>query len=281
MSLSTSRFCASLTLILLSVCHLWGQGSNDMAKEMPLTIDGHRQRHVITARQPQQMLRIERLIVGETYALIVPDDPTLGTCRPAPRMADPDMPVLGYDTVARSLTFKATSPVMDFWLDYSCVWPDDNPPSHYITIQCQTCLKKHWRDLFESSAAVLQVQAGASAEELIKDVLIGGDCFDVSNITPLGVADQIGTFSNGQTNIGINTGVIIATGGIHIAPGPNNSDGASAGYGASTPDPDLAMLTNGALFDRAGFEFDFRPTQAQITFQFVFASEEYCEYVGK
>lgn len=280
MGLFTSRFCASLTLILLSVYHLWGQDSNDMAKETPLTIDGHKQRHVITARQPHQMLRIERLIVGETYALIIPDDPTLGVCRPTPRMADPNMPVLGYDAVARSLTFKAAGPVMDLWLDYNCAWPNENPPSHYITIQCQTCLKKHWRDLVESGAAVLQVQAGASAEELIKDVLIGGDCFDITNITPLGVADQIGTFSNGLTNIGINTGVIIATGGIHIAPGPNNSDGASAGYGASTPDPDLAMLTNGALFDRAGFEFDFKPTQAQITFQFVFASEEYCEYVG-
>ncbi len=280
MSLFTSCFCSFLCLLLLSVCRLLGQSSNNFGEELPITIDGHKQRHVITVHQPQQKLRIEQLILGETYALIVPEDPTLGACRPKPRFANASAKPLSYDEMARALTFKATSSVMEFWLDYDCVWPEDNPPRHYLTLQCQTCVKKHWRDLIESPSAVLQVQAGASAEELIKDVLIGGDCFDVTNITPLGQGDQIGTFTNGLTNIGINTGVIIATGGIHIAPGPNNQDNASAGYGISTPDADLAGLTSGALFDRAGFEFDFRPTQSQITFQFVFASEEYCEYVN-
>jgi len=33
-------------------------------------------------------------------------------------------------------------------------------------------------------------------------------------------------------------------------------------------------------FDLANIEFDFTPTQSPLTFEFVFASEEYCEYVG-
>lgn len=261
---------------MLSVSSALGQD----AEETLLLLDGHKQRHLITAQQPKQLLRIEQLIVGETYALIVPEDPVLGTCRPKPSAADASTAVLSYDEATRVLTFKASAKSMDFWLQYDCTWPGDNPPRHHLTIQCQTCVKKSLKEFLESSAAVLQVQSGYSAEDLIKDVLIGGDCFDISGITPLGNGGQVGTFTNGQTNIGINTGVIIATGDISVAPGPNNQDGASAGYGVSTPDPDLATLTAGALFDLGGFEFDFKPTQSTLSFQFVFASEEYCEYVG-
>ncbi len=280
MSLFISRFSAFLVFALFIGVSALGQDLNVPGEERPLVVDGHQQRHFIAPQQSRQRLRIEQLIAGETYALIVPNDPTVGICLPTPRAADLNTPGLSYDPLARQLTFTATAKVMDFWLDYDCVWAEDNPPRHALTIQCQTCKKKSLREFLESTAAVLQVQGGFSAEELIKDVLIGGDCFDVGGIVPLGQGDQIGTFTNGQTNIGINTGVIIATGGIHIAPGPNNQDNASAGYGVSTPDPDLATLSTGALFDRAGFEFDFRPTQSQLVFQFVFASEEYCEYVG-
>ncbi len=65
-----------------------------------------------------------------------------------------------------------------------------------------------------------------------------------------------------------------------FAPGPNDSDGASAGYGIGSSDGDLQSLTNGALFDLASIEFDFTPTQSPLTFEYVFASEEYCEYVN-
>ncbi|MBL7807137.1 MAG: choice-of-anchor L domain-containing protein, partial [Saprospiraceae bacterium] len=92
--------------------------------------------------------------------------------------------------------------------------------------------------------------------------------------------DQIGFFSNGLTNIGFNNGVILASGSISVASGPNNSDGASGGFGIGTPDSDLGTLASGALFDMANIEFDFTPTQTPFTFEFVFASEEYCEYVN-
>ncbi|MBC7776446.1 MAG: choice-of-anchor L domain-containing protein, partial [Phycisphaerae bacterium] len=125
----------------------------------------------------------------------------------------------------------------------------------------------------------LEVQGG-SAEDLVKDVLFGGNCFDLKNVTYSGQSDQIGSFTNGLTNVGFNTGLILATGGIGVAPGPNDSDGASAGYGILTPDADLMTLANGALYDMADIEFDFTPTQSPFTFEFVFASEEYCEYVN-
>lgn len=125
----------------------------------------------------------------------------------------------------------------------------------------------------------LEVQGGIPAN-LVKDVLIGGDCFDVKNINYIGQADQIGSFSGGLTNIGFESGIILATGSISVAPGPNDSDGASAGYGNGTPDTDLQAQTTGATFDMADLEFDITPTQTPITLEYVFASEEYCEYVN-
>jgi hypothetical protein len=278
MSLFTSRFCIPFCLALFAIFPLWGQVLADDSTT-PIVVDGHQQRHVITAKTANQVLRIEQLIVGETYSLIVPADPALGACRPVPKSANPKTTVVRYDDDSRQLVFKADAAYMDFLLEYDCTWTADDPPRHYISIACETCVKKSLKEYMES-LAVLQVQGGASATELIKDVLIGGDCFDISNVTALGNGGQIGTFTNGLTNIGYETGVIIATGDINVAPGPNDQDGASGGYGASTPDPDLALLTNGALFDLGGFEFDFTPTQPLLTFNFVFASEEYCEYVN-
>ena len=118
-------------------------------------------------------------------------------------------------------------------------------------------------------------------ESLVQDLLIGGGCYDVSNVTFNGNSAQIGKFSNGLTSIGFDTGIILATGDINVAVGPNDQDGTSGGYGYATPDSNLAQLAGSfANFDLADLEFDITPTQTPLTFQYVFASEEYCEYVG-
>ena len=84
---------------------------------------------------------------------------------------------------------------------------------------------------------VLEVES-ASAVELIREVFIGGDCFDVTNVSFSGGSDQIGRFSRGLTNVGFENGMIIATGDINVAPGPNNQDNAGGG-GAVGNDSDL------------------------------------------
>ena len=126
----------------------------------------------------------------------------------------------------------------------------------------------------------LGVQSGVSGDVLVKEVLVGGNCFDISNVTTQGQASQFGAFSNGQTNVGFDSGVILATGPSTLAIGPNNSDGAGSGVGGLTPDADLATLSTGTLYDRASLEFDFIPTQSTVSFRFVYASEGYCEQVG-
>lgn len=157
---------------------------------------------------------------------------------------------------------------------------DTAPVQMYLSVKCVTCPEANaWKKnlLNAAGAAVIQVESG-TAEELITETLIGGACYDVKNVTFFGAPGQIGTFSNGATNIGFQNGIIIATGDIDVATGPNDLPGANSGYISDSPDDDLSTLTTGALKDMASIEFDFTPTDTLVSFQFVFASEEYCEF---
>lgn len=266
-----------LALLLVAPCVT--QAQNATTSE-PLVLDGHLQRHVITATSASQVLIFQNLLPTQTYELVIPIDPVLAACQPTVSAVDPALKVLSYDPIARALRFIASDKSASFRLDYPCAVNPADPPRHYVSLLCQSCkkknLKEHLKDL-----AVLEVSGGASAEELVKEVLIGGNCFDVNGVTFAGQGGQIGTFTNGLTNVGFSTGMVMATGDVGVCPGPNDQDNASAGYGNATGDPDLSALANGgSIFDMAKVEFDFTPTQSPLTFEYVFASEEYCEYVN-
>lgn len=139
-----------------------------------------------------------------------------------------------------------------------------------------------WLEAIASQAefANLSTTGNVPANNLISNVLIGGNCFDVSNVTTAGNATSRGTFANGGTSIGINNGMVLCTGNVNILPGPNNSGAAYGGYTmVPTFDADLGTLTGGSQFDLSKIEFNFRPTSPVVSFDFVFGSEEYCEFV--
>ncbi len=115
----------------------------------------------------------------------------------------------------------------------------------------------------------------------MKEIFIKGNCRNVSNITALGDAVlSIGQFSNAESAIGIKEGIIISTGAIELALGPNIEDEAGFPFELVSNDPDLSQLATDELYDVTGIEFDFVPLDARVTFRYVFASEEYCEFVG-
>ncbi|UUF13196.1 MULTISPECIES: T9SS type B sorting domain-containing protein [Flavobacterium] len=124
-------------------------------------------------------------------------------------------------------------------------------------------------------------------QQLAQNVLLGQGV-NISNIKFNGsssnsISDQIAVFDNGAaTNIGINKGLILSTGNAIIAKGPNNS--ALATLPTSSPvegDSDLSILTNNApIKNVAVLEFDFIPVGNKLTFNFVFASDEYPEFVN-
>ncbi|MCP4422896.1 MAG: PEP-CTERM sorting domain-containing protein, partial [Chloroflexi bacterium] len=75
------------------------------------------------------------------------------------------------------------------------------------------------------------------------------------------------------------SGVMLSSGDIANAVGPNMDDGITAING--TPgDPDLDVLAGVATFDAVILEFDFVPAGDTVSFNYVFSSDEYNENVG-
>lgn len=153
------------------------------------------------------------------------------------------------------------------------------PSSSYITIRCSDC-KPATAARSGARASVIDVQGGRTAEDLIRNVFIGGECYDVDNIVFNGEAGMLGAFSNGDASIGMASGMIMSTGHVDSIGRPNRSQMTSTFYSdEAKQEPDLATLAGANdLFDVASIEFDFVPTDDTVTFRYVFASEEYCEY---
>lgn len=121
-----------------------------------------------------------------------------------------------------------------------------------------------------------------SASNLVQNVLLGPGV-EVSNITYQGGNTAIGSFTANNSNLGLTSGVLITTGtvldngeGPH---GPNNKPDAtevngSAGYGP------LTAIAGAPTYDASVISFDIVPYSDYIEFKYVFASEEYLEYVN-
>lgn len=107
--------------------------------------------------------------------------------------------------------------------------------------------------------------------ELISDVWLGS-CVEAENITFSGAASAFGSFTNGNL-IGFESGIVISTGNAIDAPGPDNGIISTA---HNTPgDANLETLSGVPTFDAAIVEFDFISPNDFVSFEYVFASDEY------
>ena len=128
---------------------------------------------------------------------------------------------------------------------------------------------------------------GWNADSLVRNILLD-DGVTISNAKFNGTdgviyCNNIGIFETGviPTNIGMESGLILASGGIDVAVGPNDNDGLSVPTTCGNYyDSDLASIASDIPNDVAVLEFDFIPWNNVVTFNFVFGSEEYMEYVG-
>lgn len=123
----------------------------------------------------------------------------------------------------------------------------------------------------------LTVNNGFTAQQLGNN--LAGNNVNVFNASITGTADQYGTFQYVGTDLGLNSGVILSTGDIADAIGPNNSGNTSSSLGGPG-DADLSALAGFNTNDAVVFEFDFEVQGDEIEFNFVFMSEEYNEFVG-
>ncbi|MBC7525401.1 MAG: choice-of-anchor L domain-containing protein, partial [Flavobacterium sp.] len=131
-----------------------------------------------------------------------------------------------------------------------------------------------------------------TTQQLVENVLFNSSCATVTNITTstgtnFGSVNGIGYFNKNGSSFPFNDGVILTSGSITNAPGPNTST-SSDGTSAWTGDTDLEAIILAATgnpmnsHNASKLEFDFVPLVDNISFDFIFASEEYgtfqCSY---
>ncbi|HEX9980476.1 MAG TPA: choice-of-anchor L domain-containing protein, partial [Flavobacterium sp.] len=121
--------------------------------------------------------------------------------------------------------------------------------------------------------------------QLIEDILLNTTCASVTNVTSstgidFGLAENgIGYFTQNGSSFPFQDGIVLTTGNANSAPGPNNVT-LSDGFGGWPGDPDLLQVltdqgVGGTLNNATVLEFDFVPLIDSISFNFIFASEEY------
>ncbi|MBK7383468.1 MAG: choice-of-anchor L domain-containing protein [Flavobacteriales bacterium] len=130
--------------------------------------------------------------------------------------------------------------------------------------------------------AQLVVNSTQTPLQLVQDVLLGNGV-TVSNVRYNGVlnpgTNQVGSgsFTATASNLGLAAGLILSSGTVGNAAGPaSDFSGDSNGTGS---DADLESISGGTINDMAVLEFDFIPTGDSLKFNYVFASEEYPEFV--
>ena len=128
--------------------------------------------------------------------------------------------------------------------------------------------------------------AGVTPESLVASMFLGGGV-EVSNVMFNGSAsvdcNSIGSFTNNDavTHIGMESGIILATGDVVEAMGPNNAAGGPSQSDCSVyANAALSALAGTSVYDIATLEFDFVPKSDSVSFRYMFASEEYPEYIN-
>jgi outer membrane protein OmpA-like peptidoglycan-associated protein len=125
------------------------------------------------------------------------------------------------------------------------------------------------------------VDTSCSVNDVVNKVLLNNSSdLLIQNIKYTGSKRSIGIFDcNMKYNSIIKKGIIISTGYISDARGPNTSTRKSTST-FSSGDVELNELIRGQTLESSSLEFDFIATGDSISFNFFFASEEYPEYVS-
>lgn len=131
--------------------------------------------------------------------------------------------------------------------------------------------------------AALDVTTNNDADALVADILGPGVTLVTGSASLTGAGDASGTFTfNGLTSppgIGIDTGIILATGNVTDAEIQNIFDYTGTTFGTAG-DADLTALISEDTVDAASLQFQFTTAQpGTLQFEFVFASEEYLDFV--
>ena len=125
----------------------------------------------------------------------------------------------------------------------------------------------------------------ANVPNLVEWNFLGNNYF-ISNVSYTGSANAKGQFNAVNCNLGLDSGIFLVTGnafgdssqGSPLGPNNVSTSGMDNNFPGSTQ---LTSIVGTYTFNAATLEFDFIPYVDAIGFRYVFASEEYPEYVGQ
>jgi len=130
-----------------------------------------------------------------------------------------------------------------------------------------------WSQMFTNST----IEPKTLVEKVLLD-RFGG--IEVTDVKYDGPKAALGYFSVKDDFLGFNKGIVVSTGNVADCKGPNNRSGAgSKNYYPGADEID--HLATGETHDGAILKFDFTPLTDEVVFEYVFASEEYPEFVDR
>ncbi len=164
-------------------------------------------------------------------------------------------------TINNSFSSDELAPGTHIWIR---IWGDEAETGSF-----QICAQE---------TPLLQVDAETyTPQQLIEDILITG-CLEASNVQYTGDPDALGYFES-YGGFDFSKGIIMTTGKAVDAIGPNESENNGYDNNGGDNDNDLEELSGFETYDVATLEFDFVPSSDTVKFKYIFASEEYDEYV--
>ena len=132
-----------------------------------------------------------------------------------------------------------------------------------------------------SFAQNITVNETFTPQQLIENILVNSGCVSVSNFSASGGNFGTGELSYGYFNANGSTfpfseGILLSTGKLNSAVGPNSNfsdDGNGSGWNGDTDLNTALGLSN--TFNASVLEFDFVPNANNISFEYIFSSEQY------
>lgn len=137
-------------------------------------------------------------------------------------------------------------------------------------------------NFYAVQAQYITVDDSKNAQQLIEDILVNSSCANLSNFSVTGDLSSgskksYATFSSGTSNFPFTEGVILSTWSSSNSAGPfirNLGGGDSSWKG----DADLDQTIEIKSVNATSLEFDFTPLTNFISFNYIFASNEYQDY---
>jgi len=130
----------------------------------------------------------------------------------------------------------------------------------------------------QEASSQLVVTSSVDANQLAQ--LLVGPGVSVANATMVTVGEAAGYFTQTNTNIGIDSGILLTSGSVGNAPGPNTIPSMSTDN-LAPGDPELdALIIPYTTHDATILEFDVTVAGDSLKFDYVFASEEYNDFVN-